>query len=413
LPVRKIFFGALFILFTFGFAVTIWLYADLGVPAGRLLMAIGERDISVSHFFHTHVLKYSFGVLAPFLSAPLRLTLEARADFGAAFVGILPTWIGWTGFLGFIILIPSGIAVVIDFVKAHKRRFWIQALFIVVLLSATKNAFDGGLLEAEAMPALAFLWILIFRASTDSTAQRYRRLVPCILLALPFVAALIGIWAGAIAPKDALTYVEHVSGFIFIYGAWLALSTRQRAPALAVACLIVGAFAFIPITSLNVGRLSYASEPIAYHQAYLGTYDPSAGERFGTFVEKIGGISIYDIATSAPLSVGDVLRATGDVDSHDPVAFQTALCAGAAIEPISMLVASKEPLVKPVAVHRFGNVSRVTFLSAQNGWSYYSVLLEFYPCAPRRLDLERELIQEAGARHAVLMPSVAFSHLIY
>ena len=386
-------------IFLFGLGVTFYLYNFLNVPASYVLSVIGERDISTTHFFHTHVLKFPFGLVSSFFPTQLRLALETKADFGFAFLNILPAWIGWVGLAGCVAVSVLGIWLLFDFVGKNKKRFGLQILFAVALLSFLKNIFDGGLLNSEAIPAFMILLVICYGYAPKS----FKRWVfPVLLFLITPVAVIIAYPFGAINHTQAPAYLEHVFGLELVYFGWFLFSEKRASRFHYVgagAVLIIGLCFLVPVIVSTEGDVSYDTTSIAYQNVYLGTYDSTAP---GRFIEKIGDLYFYDISTTSPLTIGNIAKETGDPTNRFPISFGESGCnLSGVVASSTLLVASEELLTKPSKTYNLADISNIRLLGQKNGWNYYAVTFDYFLCIPRIIDTESELLILAGGIHAV------------
>lgn len=396
---KDIFFGVSAALFLFGLGVTFYLYNLLGLPPNFVLSAVGERDISTTHFFHTHVLKFPFGLASSFFPSQLRLALETKADFGFAFLNILPIWVGWVGLVGCAIVSVLGIWLLFDFVGKNKKRFGLQILFAIALLSFLKNIFDGGLLNSEAIPAFLILLIMCYGYAPKSFK---RWIFPVLLSLITPVAVLIAYPFGAINHAQVSAYLEHVFGLELVYFGWFLLAEKNASrfrSVGAITVLVIGIGFLVPIMAVTDGDISYDTTSIAYQNVYLGTYDKTAP---GRFIENIGDLYFYRIATTSPVTIGNIAKETGDPTNRFPISFDYSGCDILnVVASTTLLVASEEPLVKPAKTYDLANISSIKPLGQKNGWDYYAVTFSYFPCIPRIIDTESELLILAGGTHAV------------
>ena len=270
------FFGVSTAIFLFGLSVTFYFYKMLAVPASYVLSAVGERDISTTHFFHTHVLKFPFGLVSSFFPTQIRLALETKADFGFAFLNVLPTWVGWVGLVGCIIVSVLGIWLLFDFVGKNKKKFGLQILFAIALLSFLKNIFDGGLLNSEAIPSFIILLVICY----GFAPKNYKGwLFPVTLSLITPIAVLIAYPYGAINHTQVSVYLEHTFGLELVYFGWFLLveKSASRFKILgAIVVLLAGICFLVPVLISTEGDISYDTTSIAYQNVYLGTYDQTA-----------------------------------------------------------------------------------------------------------------------------------------
>ncbi len=398
-PLKNIFFIVSTAIFLLGLGVTFYFYKMLAVPANYVLSAIGERDISTTHFFHTHVLKFPFGLVSSFFPTQLRLALETKADFGFAYLNILPTWVGWVGLAGCLTVSILGIWLLFDFVGKNKKRFGLQILFAIALLSFLKNIFDGGLLNSEAIPAFLILLVMCYGYAPKS----FRGWIfPVALSLVTPIAVIIAYPFGAISHTQVSVYLEHVFGMELVYFGWFFLAERGASRFRvfgATAVLLLGICFLVPVFVSTEGDISYDTTSIAYQNVYLGTYDASAP---GRFLEKIGDLYFYDIATTSPVTIGNIAKETGDPTNRFPISFDNVVCDNWRVNATSTLfVVSKEPLVKPAATHSLANISDIHLFGQKNGWNYYAVTFDYFICIPRIVDVESELLILAGGIHTV------------
>jgi len=399
-PLKNVFFSVSTAIFLFGLCVTFYFYSFLDVSSNFVLSAIGERDISTTHFFHTHVLKFPFGLVSSFFPTQVRLALETRADFGFAFLNILPSWVGLVGLVGCLVVSVLGIWLLFDFVGKNKKRFGLQILFAIALLSLLKNIFDGGLLNSEAIPAFLILIVMCYGYRPESFKSW---IFPTALVLVTPIAVAIAYPFGAINHAQTPTYLEHVFGLELVYFGWFLLAEKAASRFRYVGAgivLLIGICFLVPVIVLTEGDISYATKSIAYEQTYLGTYDQNAP---GIFLEKIGDLYFYNIATSSSVSVGNIAKETGDPTNRFPISFGDVVCATWHVTSSSTLfVISKEPLVDSAEKHNLANISSIRLLSQKNGWNYYAVSFDYFPCIPRLVDTESELLIEAGGIHSII-----------
>lgn len=406
------FFVALGIAFAGNLFATGHAYSALGLGPGRLIVAVAERDISVTHYFHSHILKSAFGVLSGYLPAHTRLALEWGTDFGYSY-GLMFPWIGYIGLVILVALVGLAVMALIRFIQG-KPRIGAAVLSAVALVAVLKNVFDGGFLDHETIPALIVLGLLFYGEGKGFHGWA----VPLALALIPFVAISVGLATGALAMAGALEYIRHSYGLLFIYIGWFHLSLpgpRRKGPFGSIALIIAGVLCMLPVVRLSFDGVFYAQTNLSGQEAYVATYTPAyRGEGEHSFIEKIGNLSIFRVATSAPLTIGDIATRSHDPVSYYPVSLQTVACArhDAGYES-SFLVLSREPLSNTSMSHRFANVIMINFVAKKDGWNRYEASVRLSDCAPRALTIIAELFKEAGGKEFVLAPLIIDSRLIY
>ena len=406
---KNIFFGVSGAIFIFGMAVTFYYYRLLNISFRYLPMAIGERNISMTHFFHTHVLKFSFGLVSTILPEGLRLFLENKTDFGFAFFGILPPWVGVVGFVACIAVGVLGIFLIFDFAREHKKSISLQILFAIVLISSLKNMFDGGLLNSETIPALTILWVLCFGYSLKKS---WKTITPIALQFVPIIAVIVAYPLGAINLIDIPQYIERFYGLELIFFGWVFFTEKGALKKyIAAALIVIGLYFIAPAFLLSATDISYAETQISGQQVYFVTFSDTAP---GTLVEKINDLSFYKFEATSSMTIADLAAEVGDNTSYGPVKIDTADCAAPNIYSAQDFpVLSKEKLTRVYFAHKLANIASLNLLGEENGWYRYIAKIVTNPCAPDLLGVTGALLEEAGGKNIVILDSIKGSSITY
>ncbi|MES2226061.1 MAG: hypothetical protein V4480_04630 [Patescibacteria group bacterium] len=372
-----------------------WHVFDLyGIPKTEVAVFFSGDELSGTRVTHTHIGK----VVIATAGTAWTSVLIGRADTGSALVPYVPGALRWLCVVLFALAFLSSLLVVpaqTEGVVGRRRQLIRLLLYGFVSFIVLDKSIDGGLLSDASFLVLCAFLALVWKPSRFLRSAASAALAHAWLLATLFA---LGLYAPAGAFLEAVVRSALVLGLLVVgYGASRNGSRRLRyalAFAVGISCL-----AYICVKYSH--EWGYLHLPIN-DETYLSVYAREAQPDLPR-IGAIGRLTVYAAGSLAPRNIARAIDEYALPYWYRPFSVPGTCQLAQAQTHASFTVLSPVPLTgNTQTVEGIARLSLTPDGSAPSGWYRYAASLSLDACIPRRLDVVREMLREAGSVRAIV-----------
>ncbi|MBP9778764.1 MAG: hypothetical protein KBD25_06265 [Rickettsiaceae bacterium] len=391
------------VVFIYSLSLLVVFYQRWGISPKNFVLIFNNNEITSTMILHNHLMKgFNGWLLSLFGSAR-----QENLDTGYALFNLLPTELY---ILGGLLVIVVAIMFLLKFVELYKQqsgsRVWFVILYSIVTFSLLKNMLDGGILNREAPIAIAgliaLLWFYDYPAHKSNRIARgiFYSFLPLIL----YGVIVVVLWQAHLIVIDLFVSTLFP---IVVFAALLAnliwwwkngLQAQSKIGAALLFSLLV--LLYFPVSN-SVSTYFNSRRLVSSQGVWVGLYNQPNGlqNNLGewTTEEKINDLTIYKLQPQLPTRIKDVIRNNNLVGNYSPISVEGYNCMLIQKQqPINFTLRTMQPLQMDFPEYRFGRLLSATIHNVNNGIHEYKVVGELNPCAPRKLNILRELLYLQG-----------------